>query len=330
VRNRASKSYPFPLFRRSRFRTQTAAASFLLTLTTLMPAFSQDLDTTTLDDVVRSAEQWAKENLDDGALRVLEQVDHDRVKQVLAEVQKQFHGEYIIDLAALKDAVQAIVPLLENYEETLPYALWLKTRLDYIEVADEFRLVIPAPKVKPGEPSKPVPNPTPQREREVWVKKVAGRPWPAAAKAYVQRLKPIFAAEKVPPELVWIAEVESTFDPRAKSPAGAVGLFQLMPATAQRYGLRTAIFDQRLQPDESARAAAKYLAYLHQRFKDWRLALAAYNAGEGTVERIMNRCKAATFDAIATRLPAETQLYVPKVEATILRREGRKLTELKS
>jgi membrane-bound lytic murein transglycosylase D len=101
-----------------------------------------------------------------------------------------------------------------------------------------------------------------------------------------------------------------------------------MPATAKQYGLRTWPFDQRLKPEPSARAAAKHLGYLHGRFKDWRLAVAAYNAGEGTVQKLLKSQNARTFDAIATRLPAETQMYVPKVEATLLRREGVKLDEL--
>jgi membrane-bound lytic murein transglycosylase D len=284
----------------------------------------------TLDDLLQSTEQWAKENLDEDALRVLQTVDRDKVKQVLDEIQKQFHGDYVIDLGLLKESARQIVPLLENYDETLPYALWLKTRLDYLDVADEFRLIIPAPKVKPGEPQKPLPNPSPQMEREVWVKKVKERPWPEAAKPYVTRLKPIFAAQKVPPELVWIAEVESSFDPRARSPVGAAGLFQLMPATAKRYGLRVGVFDQRLKAEPSAEATAKYLSYLHAHFHDWRLALAAYNAGEGTVDKLLVRHKARSFDEISAHLPAETQLYVPKVEATLLRREGLKLSQLKS
>jgi membrane-bound lytic murein transglycosylase D len=125
-----------------------------------------------------------------------------------------------------------------------------------------------------------------------------------------------------------VAEVESSFDPRARSPVGATGLFQLMPATAKRYGLQTWPLDQRLKPEPSARAAAEYLSFLHRDFKDWRLVLAAYNSGEGTVEELLKKHKAHTFDAIATHLPAETQMFVPKVEATILRREGRKLNEL--
>jgi membrane-bound lytic murein transglycosylase D len=103
-----------------------------------------------------------------------------------------------------------------------------------------------------------------------------------------------------------------------------------MPATAKRYGLNTWPFDQRLQPEDSARAAARYLGYLYGRFKDWRLALAAYDTGEGAVQKLLERHKARTYDAIATHLPAETQMYVPKVEATLLRREGVKLNDLPS
>jgi len=270
-------------------------------------------DSMTLDDLVQSADQWAKENLDEDALRALQEVDRDKVKQFLNDIQKDFHGEYVVDLAPLKDTAKTVLPLLEGYEETRPYAAWLKAQLDYLEVADQFRLIIPPPKVEPGQPPKPVPNPAPKLEREIWVKKLAARPWPDGAKPYVSRLKPIFTAQK-----------------RARSPAGAAGLFQLMPATAKRYGLRTWPLDHRLRPEDSARAAAKYLDDLHARFKDWRLALAAYNAGEGTVQRLLQRYKARTFDAIATRLPAETQMFVPRVEATLARREGVKLSQLRA
>lgn len=282
----------------------------------------------TLDEVVQAADQWAKENLDDDALRVLQSVDQEKVKQFLKDLQTRSHGEYVVDLAQLRDAANAVLPLLQNYEETAPYAAWLQAQLDYLDVADDVRSSTPPPKPGPGRPPKPIPNPSPKKQREIWVKKLSHRPWPAAAKPYVSRLKPIFAAEKVPPELVWLAEVESSFDPRARSPDGAVGLFQLTPATAKRYGLRTGLFDQRLKPEEAARAAAKYLHYLRGEFKDWRLALAAYNAGEGTVRRALKQRKAGTFDAIATHLPAETQMYVPRVEAVLLRREGVKLEQI--
>ena len=102
-----------------------------------------------------------------------------------------------------------------------------------------------------------------------------------------------------------------------------------MPTTARDLGLSVRRPDERLQPEKSARAAAKYLRYLHGRFGDWRLALAAYNAGEGRVDNLMKQYRARTFDDIAHRLPAETQMYVPKVEATLRKREGRSLADLK-
>ena len=152
---------------------------------------------------------------------------------------------------------------------------------------------------------------------------------PPGAQTYVSRLKPIFVAEGAPAELVWLAEVESGFDTVARSPSGAVGLFQLMPETAKSLGLTLAPWDQRLQPERNARAAARYLKYLHEVFGDWRLAVAAYNAGEGLVSRLLQKRAAHSYDEIAIDLPAETQAYVPKVEATILRREGVALQELK-
>ena len=285
-------------------------------------------DTITLDDLVQSADEWAKENLDDDTLRALQEVDRQQVKQFFRDLAKQLHNQQVVDLGTLNETAKTILPLLERYEETAPYAAWLKTRLDYLEVADQIRRSTPPPTPQPGQPPKPPPNPAPSREREIWIKRLSARPWPEAAKPYVARLKPIFAEQKVPPELVWLAEVESSFDARVRSPAGAAGLFQLMPATAKSYGLKTSPSDQRLQPEDSARAAAKYLGHLHGQFKDWRLALAAYNAGEGTVQKLLERHKARTFDAIATHLPAETQMYVPKVEATLLRREGVELSRL--
>jgi len=281
------------------------------------------------DDLIGAAKQWAEENLDTNALKVLQTADQERARQLLADVQRELQGEYVIDLGALKETAKSIIPLLESYEETYPYAVWLKTRMDYLEVADQFRFIVPPPKTKPGQTVTPRPNPLPQKEREIWITRLSGRSPPKAAQTYVSRLKPIFVAQGVPPELVWVAEVESSFDPRARSPAGAVGLFQLTPATARQYGLRTTWpWDERFNPETSARASAQYLNHLHTRFKDWRLALAAYNAGERAVEELLTRYKTRSYDGIATHLPAETQLYVPKVEATILRREGLTTAEL--
>jgi membrane-bound lytic murein transglycosylase D len=101
-----------------------------------------------------------------------------------------------------------------------------------------------------------------------------------------------------------------------------------MPRTAKSYGLSLWPIDERLQPEKNAAAAARYLKYLHGEFKDWPLALAAYNAGEGRVRNLLSLYKTQSFDKIATHLPAETQMYVPKINATLLRREGVTLAQL--
>jgi len=303
-------------------------ACLIVLLPGLVPAFGQDNELA-MDDVLQAAQEWATNNLDDATLRALQDnVDREKARQFLAAVQKDFQGEYVVDLAQLRDAARIILPILESQEETRPCAIWLRPRLDYFDAANELRLIIPPPKTEPGKAPPPLPNPQPQQAREIWIKKLSQRPSQKAAHPLVADLKPIFAQEKVPPELVWLAEVESSFDARARSPVGAAGLFQLMPATAKRFGLRTWPLDQRFDSKESARAAAKYLRLLHGQFKDWRLALAAYNSGEGTVQRLLDRREAKTYDAIATRLPAETQMYVPKVEAVLLKREGVRLNEL--
>jgi membrane-bound lytic murein transglycosylase D len=282
----------------------------------------------TLPQLLQDAQQWAQDNLDTNVLSSLPKVDDRAARQFLREIQQRFQGEYVVDLAPLRQTAQSVLPLLESSEETQPYAAWLKAQMDYLDVANEFRLTIPAPKAETNQPAPPRSNPPPQTERVIWVKKISGRRWSTAAKEYVPQLKPIFAAQKVPPELVWVAEVESSFDRRAESPAGAAGLFQLMPDTAKRFGLSLWPRDQRFQTEASAIASARYLKYLFVRFQDWRLSLAAYNAGEGTVQKLLDRYKARGYDDIAGHLPAETQMYVPRIEAVVFQREGVKLEQL--
>ncbi|HVU28145.1 MAG TPA: lytic transglycosylase domain-containing protein [Verrucomicrobiae bacterium] len=287
-----------------------------------------DDETISLPDLIQGAQQWAQENLDTNVLNALPQVDEQMAQQFFHDLQRQFQGDYVVNLAALRQAAQTVLPLLQSHEETQPYAAWLKAQMDYLEVADEIRITIPPPKIETNQPP-PLPvNPPAQTEREIWIKKVAIEPWPDGAKKYVPQLKPVFAAQKVPPELVWLAEVESSFDRSVQSPAGAAGLFQLMPETAKRFGLSLWPRDQRFQAEPSASASARYLKFLHDKFGDWRLALAAYNCGEGTVQKLLNRYQTRNYDDIATHLPAETQMYVPRVEAVLRQREGAKLEEL--
>jgi membrane-bound lytic murein transglycosylase D len=292
-----------------------------------LPVWAQE-EEVDLEELVRTGEAWMQENVDLDAWSALPDADQKRVEEFWRDLQRQLAGEYVVDLAPLRQTAELVLSLLEGQDTTQPYAAWLKARRDYFEVADEFRLTIPPPAVEPGLPPKPIPNPSPATERKVWVRQLEKRPLPSGAGAYVTRLKPLFTAQRVPGELVWVAEVESAFDPRARSPAGAVGLFQLMPDTARQYGLALRPRDERFQAEKSATAAAQHLRHLHERFRDWPLALAAYNAGEGRVQRLLQRHQARSFDAIAVHLPAETQLYVPKIEATLARREGVSLSGL--
>jgi membrane-bound lytic murein transglycosylase D len=300
----------------------------VLFLAGLWIARGQD-DTITMPDLVQGAQQWAQDNLDTNVLNSLSDVDEQAVQQFFSRLQQEYEGEYVVDVASLRDAAQSILPLLESREETQPYAAWLKAQMDYLDVADEIQITILPPGRETNQPLQRVPNPPAHTERTFWFKKEpATNAWPVAAKEYIPELKPIFSAQKVPSELVWVAEVESGFDRQALSPAGAAGLFQLMPDTAKRFGLSLWPRDQRYQPEPSATASAQYLKYLHDRFKDWRLALASYNAGEGTVQKLLDRYKADDYDTIAEHLPAETQMYVPRIEAVIKQREGASLEQL--
>jgi membrane-bound lytic murein transglycosylase D len=318
----AGVNYPLPL--KIAIAIVTAAL-----LVVDRPALAQTNEVD-LGAVIDSVQQFAQDNLDPDVLHALQGVDRQKVADFLNDYLDYLKGDEVLELAQLKGAANAILPLLDAHEETQPYAAWLRTRLDYFDAAEELKSAAPPPKPEPGKPLPPLSNPTFQAEQEIWIKKVTPRPWPKGAAELVPELKKIFAAERVPVELVWLAEVESGFDARAESPAGAAGMFQLMPATAKDYGLSLWPRDQRRQPESAALAAAKYLHALHDQFGDWRLAVAAYNCGAGAVQKALSRHHVKSYQRIAPQLPAETQMYVPKVEATILHREGRELEKLKT
>ena len=134
---------------------------------------------------------------------------------------------------------------------------------------------------------------------------------------------------ELPLDIAWLPAIESGFDVLAVSPAGAAGLWQLMPETARAYGLtRTTWIDQRLDPARATRAAVTHLGDLHRRFRRWDLALAAYNAGSGRVQSAMDRLERErrphagpiTFADLAgaNLLPEETAAYVPQMIAFAL------------
>lgn len=134
---------------------------------------------------------------------------------------------------------------------------------------------------------------------------------------YRDMIERVFQQEGLPAELVWVGLVESGFNPGARSSKNAVGIWQLIPETAERFGLNLNGLDDRTDPLKSTRAAAKYLKLLYARFGDWPLALAAYNAGERRVQLAIERAGTANFWQLreAGVLPRETQAYVPAVLA---------------
>jgi membrane-bound lytic murein transglycosylase D len=117
----------------------------------------------------------------------------------------------------------------------------------------------------------------------------------------------------MPLELKYLSIVESGLNPRAKSPSGAMGLWQFMYPTGKMYGLRvTSYIDERKDPYKATVAACKYLSFLHSLYDDWSMALAAYNAGPGTVGRAIRRSGGKkTYWEIREFLPKETRSYVP-------------------
>ncbi len=136
-------------------------------------------------------------------------------------------------------------------------------------------------------------------------------------KVYYPIVKKILREEGLPEDLALLAVIESNGKPWAVSKAGAAGLWQLMPGTARRLGLKVNWFiDERFDVEKSTRAAAKYLKELYEEFGRWDLAIAAYNAGPGRIKERLKKLGADEFWDL-TKLPDETLNYVPKFYAVL-------------
>jgi membrane-bound lytic murein transglycosylase D len=166
-------------------------------------------------------------------------------------------------------------------------------------------------------------TPEVQQELERFMTQERGTVQDILAKG-VERFGPMAKALKdagVPVELVSVAAVESGLNARAASPAGARGMWQFMKTTARSYGLKIdRSRDDRVDVKKSTEAAAQHLRDLFLAFQDWHLALAAYNAGRGAINRLMNRTGGEDFWDLARGgyLPGETRRFVPKVIALSL------------
>jgi len=143
----------------------------------------------------------------------------------------------------------------------------------------------------------------------------------ARAGRYRDMIARVLREEGLPQDLIYLAQAESAFQPHAVSRMRAVGLWQFMSYTGREYGLRTTWWtDDRRDPEKSTRAAAKHLKDLYAEFNDWLLAMAAYNTGNGGVQRAIQRTGYADFWELYTRnvLPRETRNYVPIILALAL------------
>lgn len=134
-----------------------------------------------------------------------------------------------------------------------------------------------------------------------------------ASNYYIPILEEALAYYQIPLELKYLPVIESALNPRARSHAGAVGLWQFMPKTAKRYNLQlNSLVDERCEPIKASYAAAKYLKDLYDIFGDWTLVIAAYNCGPTNVNKAIHRSGGERdFWKIYPRLPRETRGYVP-------------------
>lgn len=141
-----------------------------------------------------------------------------------------------------------------------------------------------------------------------WIKK-SGR--------YGASIRRVLREQGLPEDIVWLALVESGFDPTIHSPVGAAGLWQFMPEGARIYGLTVDRWiDERLDPERATLAAARYLSDLRRRFGSWELAFAAYNMGYGGLLASIRKYNTNDFwelSRVEAGMPLETALYVPKI-----------------
>jgi membrane-bound lytic murein transglycosylase D len=138
---------------------------------------------------------------------------------------------------------------------------------------------------------------------------------------YLPHIRKVFAEEGIPLDLAYVALVESAFKPAAYSRAKAKGVWQFIAATGKRYGLQQDWWvDERSNPEKATRAAAAYLKELYRMFGDWNLALAAYNAGEGKIQRGLAKYRVESFWQLrqTRHLRRETRNYVPLIQAAVL------------
>jgi membrane-bound lytic murein transglycosylase D len=200
------------------------------------------------------------------------------------------------DLSSVQTVLNSIAPVAISSDDA---SSWDLANLDNARVDSWIKTFSTNPKVK--------------SRFAVWLDRMP---------TYEPMISEKLAARDMPQDLIFLAMIESGFNPTAKSPAKAGGLWQFISETGQRYGLTVSKrVDERNQPEKATDAALAYLSDLHDRFGSWYLAAAAYNTGENRVGRIMRQVTGSEkgtdedYYRISHLLPKETQDYVPMMIA---------------
>ncbi|MBN1596091.1 transglycosylase SLT domain-containing protein [candidate division FCPU426 bacterium] len=177
-----------------------------------------------------------------------------------------------------------------------------------------------SPELEPEKFSMPIPH---NARIEKWIDYYLTRGreefsrWLRRSGRYTPLLQALFVQEGLPLDLVYLALVESGFNPRNRSPKHAVGMFQFIKGTAELVGLKEDHWlDERRHPEKAALGAIRHIKSLYKEFDDWDLALAAYNAGSGRVAQAIRAQGSRDYWQLA--LPPETEMYVPKFYATLI------------
>jgi membrane-bound lytic murein transglycosylase D len=244
--------------------------------------------------------------------------------------------------AAVVDALPATPPASAEAASAVPNNTTVVAVENVAPAGAEAESFVAKP-IDPVEPDKPVDLLDDKAHTDLWMRVRMGfampdidtdlvrksEVWYSSRPDYVQRMTErgsrylFHVAEELdkrgmPMELALLPFIESAFNPQAQSVARASGMWQFIPSTGKDYDLTQNIFrDERRDVLASTRAALDYLSRLHKMFGDWHLALAAYNWGEGNVQRAINRNQKAGLptDYLSLRMPDETRLYIPKLQA---------------